>query len=169
MLVNELICLPTRETLDYLSHIFSGCPFDLDLSKCYVVLNISEEQMETEPDNVYKATAGNMNVWYDTGTEMSSLILPLISPELNARAQELRADAPSAFYGSHYFPHMVVVQDMPPMARHFSSFISSMAHVLATTPDSPLFFDAELVMSKNYYAVPQADFYASMLANHYRN
>jgi len=169
MLVNELICLPDQETLDYLSRVFSACPFDLDLSKSYVVLNISEEPMEAEPDNVYRAEPGNMGIWYDTGTQMSSLILPLISPGLNDRVAALRTESPSAFYGEHYFPHMVIIHDTPPMARHFSSFVSSVAHVLATTPEAPLFFDAELVMSKTYHAVPQADFYASMLANHYRN
>jgi hypothetical protein len=92
----------------------------------------------------------------------------LVSPTLNDRVAELREEAPNVFYGEHYFPHMIVVQDMPPMARHYSNFIASVAHILATLENAPLFFNAELQIEREFQAIPQADFYSSMLANHYR-
>lgn len=168
MLFNELICLPTDETMAHLSRVFSACPFDLNLRTLYVVLAQSERPLKADPSRVYEAKAGTMNVWYDTAVQLSSLILPLESGSMNERATEARGGEPSTFYGDHYFPHMIVVQDMPPLARHYSTFIASISHVLATS-EYPLFFDAELVVQRDYHAIPQADYYAAMLANHYRN
>lgn len=168
MLFNELICLPTDETLDHLSRVFSACPFDLDLKKLYVVLDQSERPLKPDTSRVYEAKAGTLNLWYDTAVQMSSLILPLESEAMRERAMELRDGKGSTFYGDHYFPHMVILQDAPPMSRHYRTFISSVSTTLATS-DYPLYFDAELVVQRDYHAIPQADFYAAMLANHYRN
>lgn len=165
MILNELLCLPSPETLLHMSQIFSACPFDLDLSKAYLSLNISEEEMTPLPENVYKAQAGSLNVWYDQSTGYSSLILTIVSPAINERVAEVREEAPNFFYGEHYFPHMVLVPDFPPSTRRYSGFISSVGNSLATMP-APLFFDAELVRTHEFHAVPQADFYASMVANH---
>jgi hypothetical protein len=164
MLINELLVIPTQETLRMMSAIFSACPFDLFLDRAYVVLNMSEEHMEPEPDLLYSAQAGTLNLWYDTATQMTSLILPLVSPSLNERVVAVREKAPSAFYGEHYFPHMVLAEDFPPVARRYAGFLASVGNSLAALTE-PLFFDAELVIQKDYRAVPQADFYASMLAN----
>lgn len=168
MLVNEMLCLPTPDTLTQLSFVFSACPFDIDLHKAYVTMNISTHEMKTDDNALYKAQAGNLGVFYDTATQRSSLLLPIVSPALNDRVAQIRQKAPNVFYGEHYFPHLMLVEDFPPISRRYSGFLASVGNSLATLM-APLFFDAELVMSKEYHAVPQADYYASMLANHERN
>jgi hypothetical protein len=165
MVLNELLALPTPETLLHISQIFSACPFDIDLKKAYVSLNISEFDMIPLPDNVYKAQAGGLNVFYDQSTGYSSLILSIVSPAINDRVAEVRKTAKNFFYGDHYFPFVELVADFPPITRRYSGFISSVGNSLATMP-VPLFFDAELVRTHEYHAVPHADYYASQIANH---
>lgn len=165
MVLNELLVLPAPETLLYLTQVFSGCPFDIDLQKVFVSLNISEHEMTPEPQNVYSAQAGSMNVWFDQSTGYSSLILTLASAALNERVGAVREQAPNFFYGEHYFAHMIMVADFPPVTRRYSGFISSISESLAMSP-TPLFFDAELVRTQEFHAVPQADFYSAQVANH---
>lgn len=165
MVLNELLALPAPETMLYLSQVFSGCPFDIDLKKAFLSLNISEQKMTPEPQNIYRAQAGNLGVWFDQSSGYSSLILTLVSPALQDRVTQLREQAPNFFYGEHYFPHVVMVADFPPITRRYSGFISSISESLAMSP-TPLFFDAELVRTQEFHAVPQADFYASQIANH---
>lgn len=171
MVVNQLLVLPTEETLYYLSKVFSACPFDLDLQKCYVEINSSVEEMVPDPHRLYKAECGTMNVFFDSATMESSLLLPLKSPSLVDRCVEVRADAPSAFYGSdetaeqYYFPYMVVKRSMSPLVRHYRSFVNSISNVLATTPEYPLLFEGEFVVSTDFDNIPDYDYYASQLAN----
>lgn len=166
MLVNQLLVLPTPETIEYLSKVFGACPFAVDLSKAFVEVNSSQTQMVPDTSRVYKATAGTMQVFYDQSTEQSSLQLPLVSEPLFDRCEELRQEAPSAFYGEHYFPHLVLVRGMPPLARSYRSFIASVATTLATDPNQCLLFDAELVVSTDFHAAPDMDYYGSQIANH---
>ena len=167
MQVNELVVLPTQETLEYLAYTMSACPFDMNLQDTYVTLNMSQEPMEPDPSRVYKATAGSLGIWYDQATGYSSLILPLYSESMIERVAELRADAPSAFYGDHWFAFMVLVPDFPPQARRYVAFINSISDSLAMAQEAPLFFDAELVRSTEVHAVPFADYYAAQIARHY--
>lgn len=165
MLVHQLLVLPMPETIEYLSKVMSACPFSLDLTKAFVELNSSKTPMVPDTNRVYTARAGTMQVFYDGATQQSSLLLPLQSPALLARTTDLRRDAPSAFYGDHYFPHLVLARGMPPMARAYRSFIASVSTTLATDPDQVLMFDAELVVSNDFHSVPDADFYESQVAN----
>src|SRR5271163_4427459 len=130
MQVNQLIVLPDTATLNYLREIFSGCPFDLDLSEAYCEVNSSQGEMVPDGSRAYVASAGSMNVWYDSSTQSTSLILPLISPPLMERCQELRRAAPSVFYGDHYIPFLAVKRHMPPMDRAYRGFINSVSDVL---------------------------------------
>jgi hypothetical protein len=168
MLCNELIVLPSDETLQYLSATFSGCPFDLNLQESYVSLNISRDEMKADDERVYKAVAGTLGVFYDSADGYSSLILPLVSPALTERVEELRQEAPNMFYGPHYFPHMVIIRDMPPLTRKYSGFLNSVSTSLATAQNAPLLFEAELVRQQDFKGVPMSDYYASQLSNHYR-
>jgi hypothetical protein len=167
MQVNELLVIPTQETLEYLATTMSGCPFDLDLTKTFVTLNISQQEMTPEPERVYKATAGSLGVWYDQSTGYSSLILPLLSESMLERVAEVRAESPSAFYGDHWFAFMVLVPDFPPQSRRHVGFTNSVSDTLATAQNAPLFFDAELVRTTDVHAVPFADYYAAQIARHY--
>src|SRR5271163_5001474 len=99
MYVNQLIVLPDDQTLNYLRQIFSACPFDIDFHKMSVEVNSATQEMEADTSRVYVAEAMSMNIWYDSATQSTSLLLPLRSPALEARCVELRASAPSEFYG----------------------------------------------------------------------
>lgn len=168
MIITELLVLPDEETIKYLSMVMSGCPFDLDLQKMHVVLNHveadAEPQMKAESENVYVAKAGTLDIWYDTGTQSASLILPLNSPAMMGRVREVRDRCGSAFYGEHFVPHMIMKEHMPALSRHYRRFIRSISTTLATS-ETPLVYEAELLRTTEYQAVPQADFYASYLAN----
>jgi len=167
MQVNELLVIPSQETLEYLATTMSACPFDLNLTKTFVTLNLSQAEMTPDPDRVYKATAGSLGVWYDQSTGYSSLILPLLSESMIERVAEVRADAPSAFYGDHWFAFMVLVPDFPPLSRRFTGFLNSVSDSLAMAQNAPLFFDAELVRTTEVHAVPFADYYSAQIARHY--
>lgn len=167
MLVHQLVVLPTPETVDYLGKVFSACPFQMDLSKAYVEINSSQTAMVPDTNRIYTARAGNLQVFYDGSTQQTSLLLPLNSNALHERATEVRESAPSAFYGEHYFPNLMLVRGMPPLARSYRSFIASVATSLATDPNEVLTFDAELVMSNEFKSIPDADYYESQLANNF--
>jgi len=163
MQVNQLIVLPDEGTLNYLRQIFSACPFDLDLSKAYVEVNSSQGQMEADDRRTYVASGGSMNVWYDSSTQSSSLLLPLESKALTERCMELRQTAPSIFYGSHYIPFLVVKRKMPPMRRKYRDFINSVSDVLYANR-MPLVFEAEFLLPQSFEYVPDTDFYVSQIA-----
>lgn len=168
MLVNQLVVLPTESTLDYFSKVLGGCPFNIDLTLMHVVINSSESPMAPNTDLIYTARAGTLGVFYDSATGESSLILPLDSHALQARRAELQSVAPDAFGQGIYYPHLVLVRGMPPLARSYRSFIASVGNTLAAGSDGPLLFDAETSMSKELRYVPDADFYATMRANDHR-
>lgn len=165
MQVNQLIVLPDTGTLNYLRELFSACPFDLDLSKAYVELNSSLGEMEADDSRVYVAEAGSMNIWYDSSTQSTSLILPLQSAELTTRCMSLRETAPSLFYGDYYMPFLVVQRGMPAMRRKYRTFINSVSDVLFANR-MPLVFDSEFLLPQNFEYVPYTDYYVSQLANH---
>jgi len=172
MIVNQMFVLPTEDTLYYLSQIFSGCPFDIDLSLMHVEVNSSVQEMTPDPLLLYKATAGTMEVFFDTATMETSLLLPLESRSLVERCAELRQTAPSAFYSNstmgedYYFPFMVVKRNMPPRSRHYRSFINSLSNTLATTSDYPLLFEGEFIVTSDFSNVPDYDYYSSQVGNH---
>lgn len=161
MLVHQLVVIPRPETLEYLSNVFDGCPFDLDLNSMYVEINSSARPMVAEPENVYIAYAGSMDRFFDTGTGETSLLLPLSSEGLLHRCREVREYAPSAFYGEQYFPYMVVKRAMPPLKRHRRGLLISYIEQLHAHQE-PLLFDAEIVYPKEYSTVPDMDYYVQM-------
>jgi hypothetical protein len=164
MQVNQLIVLPDAGTLNYLREIFSGCPFDIDLSKAYVEVNSSLGEMQADDSRVYTAAAGSMNVWYDSSTQATSLLLPLQSPTLTDRCMEIRETAPSLFYGEYYMPFVVLQRNIPPMRRAYRSFINAVSDVLFANR-LPLVFESEFLLPKNFEYVPYTDYYVSQLAN----
>lgn len=163
MHVNQLIVLPDDETLNYLRQIFSGCPFDIDFHKMYVELNSSTQEMVADISRTYVAESMSMDVWYDSATQSTSLLLPLNSPTLVARCHELRASAPSEFYGAHYFPFLVLKRYMPPMYRQYRAFINSISDTLFAN-QTPLVFGSEFLLPQSFEYVPDVDFYKSQIA-----
>jgi hypothetical protein len=104
-----------------------------------------------------------MKEYFDSASQSSWLLLPLDCPALIKRAQDLRLEgAPSAFYGDHYFPFMVVKPHMPPRYQSLRTFVNSVSNTLAMTEDHPLLFEGEFVVASEFHAVPHADYYATM-------
>jgi hypothetical protein len=164
MVFNELLVLPTPETIRMLSTIMSASPLEIRLDQAYVSLNISEDSMTPKTGNVYTAQAGNLGVWFDQSSGLSSLIMPLQSPQMAERVLELREEAPNAFYGGRWIGFMVLIRDCPPMNRRKSGFVNSISNTLAWG-DSALTFDAEMVRPIEVHAPPFQDFYSSNVAN----
>ncbi len=165
-LIHQLICLPTPDTLDYLKTVFDACPFEINWSETYVEINSSLEVQEADVERSYVGYAGTMDKFYDSSTGSSSLIIPLNSPDLAARAFELReGGAPSAFYHDMYYPHLVVKPHMPPLRPHRRGLVQSYATILAANQE-PLVFDSELVWPREFYQIPGLDYYTTMNTLH---
>lgn len=170
MLVNRLLVFPTQNTLDYFSRILSGCPFDLDLNQMYVEVNSSVNEMIPDSNIIYEASAGTLNTYYDTATNESSLILPLISPSLTERCKQVRSYAPTAFYydkennKEYYFPFLVVKEIAPPKSISYRGFLASISTTLAGN-HYPLLFSNEYIVTSEFDQIPHQDYYNSMLAN----
>lgn len=164
MVLNELLVLPTPDTVRMLSTIMSGSPIEIRLDQAYVSLNLSEKSMTPKTNNVYEARPGNLGVWYDQSTGLSSLILPLQSSQMAERVIELREEAPNTFYGDRWVGFMVLIRDCPPMSRRKTGFVNSISNTLAWGTQ-PLTFDAEMVRTFEVHAPPFADFYAANISN----
>jgi hypothetical protein len=164
MLIYQLVALPTPDTLEYLSNVFSGSPIDLDLQSFYVEINSSTEIMEADESRIYKAEALSMDRFYDSATQETSLLLPLHSPQLLERCREVREHAPSAFYGEHYFPYLCIKRNMPTMKAHRRGIINSWADTLYAN-HFPLMFDAEVVLHKEYNEAPDLDYYTTRVVD----
>jgi hypothetical protein len=162
MLVHQLVVIPTEETIEYLSNVFDGCSWDLDLRSVYVEINTSAETMKADTDRLYTAYAQTLDRFYDTATGETSLLLPLVCEGLVERARELRQKAPSAFYGDYYFPYLVVKRAMPTLKRHRRGLLQSYSEQLYSH-QQPLFFDAEIVIPKDYDTIPDLDFYTTQV------
>lgn len=165
MVLNELLVLPTPETVRMLSTIMSASPLEIRLDKAYVSLNISENSMTPDPSRIYEAQPGGLGIWYDQSTGYSSLIMPLKSGQMAERVLSLRDEAPNFFYDQHWFGFMVLVSDCPTPNRRKAAFINSISNTLAWDPN-PMTFDAEMVRPLEVHAPPFADYYASQIANH---
>jgi hypothetical protein len=165
MVLNELLVLPTPETIRMLSTIMSASPLEIRLDQAYVSLNISEASMTPDTSRVYEAKPGGLGVFYDQSTGLSSLILPFVSGTMAERVLEVREEAPNFFYGQHWFGFMVLIRDCPPMNRRKSGFVNSISNTLAWG-DKSLSFDAEMVRATEFSAPPFADYYSSQIANH---
>jgi hypothetical protein len=113
---------------------------------------------------VYEAQAGNLGVWFDQSTGLSSLIMPLQSPQMAERVSQLREEAPNMFYGDRWIGFMVLIKDCPPMNRRKSGFVNSISNTLAWGT-SKMTFDAEMVRATEVHAPPFADFYAANISN----
>lgn len=165
MNVNQLFVLPAQETLDFFSAQFSGCPFDLDLSKMYLEVNSSLFDMEPLPEEVYIADMGAMDIYFDQSTMSSSLLLPVYSKSLTDRCAELRENAPTTFYGEDYFPFLVVKQNVNTLSRSTRRFIRSLSDTMVNLTDHRLLFEGEFVLQNDYATVPWLDYYNQQRAN----
>ncbi len=163
MIFNQLNLLPTQETLDYLSSIMSGSPIDLDLSAYKVELMTSLEPIAPMPERIYDATAYSVKVWYDAYLQRSSLILSLVSSDLQRRAMELNEQGVVREFHNYYNPHLVLKPDYPPLSRNFKNFVTQTANVLCAN-ERPLQFTSEWVAQIELLAPPDFEYNEAMAA-----
>lgn len=160
---NRLSARPTDETLEYLSNVMSGAPIDIDLSSFTVEIMTTKDKIVACPGNVYNAYATALKPWYDAYVERSSLLLSLSSEDLAMRCLELhRQGVERAFYDG-YFPFMTVREGMPPLSRHFRTFILSTANTLCKN-ERPLQFGEEFVEQVDIIRPLNYEYYQAQLA-----
>lgn len=152
MIAYQLFTLPTRQTLDYFKRLFTTCPFDIDWEMTYVELNMSVTPgMENNFEAHFSAVAGNPNPkasnkgfarLYDPAMEMTNLYLPLTSPDMEARAEELR-EAFKPLFHPKPFIYMVVKQGFHNRVE-FNNFVNSISDMIINY-QTPLEFEGEFV------------------------
>lgn len=142
---NQLFVIPTEETKDYLSAVFAGSPLDLDLSSFRVEIITTLDDVVADPNNIYSAIPSSLKVWYDTYLMKSSLILSLVSEDLDARAYELAEQGILREFYDFYNPHLTIVPYMPALSRHYKRFVIQSANALIGKEDLVLKFGSEYV------------------------
>lgn len=163
MLVNRLYVTPTEETMGYLSAVMAGAPIDLDLSSFKVEIIATEDALEIDPDRVYVAQAINVNVFYDSYLQRSSLIATLVSGDLQDRARELNREGVVRAFYDWYVPYLAIKRNAPPLSRHFRSFKTTLANALCQS-ERPLSFTGEMVEREDVMAFPDFDYINAMAA-----
>ena len=141
MLINQVVCFPTKETLDYLNSVFSNCPFDYNFDECRVILNESLGPAELRPNATYSARCGTLRYCYSDYLQSTSLILPLISDSLLARQTELRV-ADGSIYHPYPLAFLPLINMMPPLRNNYRTFIASVSDIFAAN-EQLLSFTAE--------------------------
>ena len=163
MLVNRLYVVPTEETLGYLSAVMAGAPIDLDLTDFKVEITSTEDALEIDPSRTYTAQAINVNVFYDSYLQQSSLIATLVSSDLQDRAKELNQEGVVRAFYDWYIPYLVVRRSVPPLSRHFRTWRVSLANALCQN-ERPLHFTGEHVVQEELVAYPDFDYIQAMAA-----
>lgn len=163
MIYNQLLVLPTPDTLTYLSNLMSGSALDFDLSKYYVELMLSEDQMTAQPDRIYSALTLNVRVWYDPHTQLSSLILTLDSAEMAQRCIELHEKGVVRSFYNYFNPHIMMKQGMPPLSHHYKTAILQIKNALGSN-SRPLYFGREFLTQIDLQSPPQYEYNEAMAA-----
>ncbi len=162
MIFHQLNVLPTEETLDYLSAVMSGAPLDLDLQAYKLEVITTLDPVIACPENIYTAKALHVKVWYDAYLERSSLILSLLSSDLQKRCMQLNELGVVREFRDYYNPHLTLRPDMPPLSRHYRTFVVQTADALVGGQD--LEFTGEYVTQVDLLAPPDNEYNLAMIA-----
>lgn len=163
MVYNQLIVIPTPETMEYLSSVMAGSPLDLDLRMFKVEVMLTQDEMEPEPDRIYQAKATSLKIWYDSFIGASSLILSMVSPDLERRCVELHEQGVLREFYNYYNPHMKIVPYMPALSHHYKTFVNAVANALCSN-ERPLEFTSEFVTQISLIAPPDFEYNQAMLS-----
>lgn len=156
-MIYKLYALPTLQTVEYLDSVFQGSPIPIDPQIFGVELGSSRTEVGPYPDAVYRAMPALMDVWYDTATQRSFWILPLIpSPEMVDRHDQV-GDA-----WNRQFVPFVRVAEVQNMRRRNVAWLRSIATGLASTKPI-LTFTNEFVAVDDSIMPAQNDFYEDYL------
>jgi hypothetical protein len=163
MIVNRLYVSPTEDTLSYLSAVMAGAPIDIDPTSFKVEVISTEDALEIDPERVYVAQAINVNVFYDSYVQRSSLIATLVSGDLQERARELNQEGVVRAFYDWYIPYLVIKRGTPPLSRHFRTWKVSLANAICQS-ERPLQFTGEYVEQEDLLSYPDFDYISSMAA-----
>lgn len=156
-ILNKLIVFPTKETLDSLKTVFTSAPFLVHWDRICLILASSRDPIKVNPKGYYKALTGSMNIWYETLSGKSNLLLPIIpSPEMVDRHNEV-GDA----WSRNFVPYVNVLED-PIIRRERKAFINSVASSLVDMP-MVLAFHNEIVVESTSIVPDQMDFYEDVV------
>ena len=164
MICNRLYVKPTAATLSYLSSVMAGAPLDIDLSELKVEIIATQDALEIDPTREYSAQSINVNVFYDSYLQQSSLICTLVSEDLQERAKELNREGVVRDFYDWYVPYLVFKRDMPPLSRNYRTFRVSLANALCQN-ERPLHFTGEYVVQEDVRAYPDYEFIQAMAAD----
>ena len=163
---NRLFVVPTDETLSYLSSVMSGCPIDLNIDAFRVEIITTQDALEIDPSRVYRSQAINVNVFYDSYLQRSSLIATLVSSDLQARAKELNLEgvARPENFPQFFVPHFTIRPDMPALSRNIRIWKVAIANALCQN-ERYLDWTGEYVSTETLLAVPDPDYQEAMAAD----
>lgn len=161
MLLHYVNVLPSEETLNYLSNVFSMSSLPFDLDELSLELNVSTEMPQSlDPLAFYTATPTLLDKIYDPQSDSTSLVLFFMSEALTDRCMQLREQAPNPFH-DHYYPHIKLLKNLPPLRRYLVAQMNSYSDTFAK--DQFTFsFGAEYVDSYTTMRAPDLALYEYM-------
>lgn len=161
---NRLFVVPDEATKAYFTSLMSECPIDLDIDQFRVEITTTEDALEIDPSRVYASQAVNVNIFYDSYIQRSSMICTLVSSDLQQRAIELNQEGVLRAEGfpEFFVPHFTIRPDMPPLSQHIRTWRVAMANALCQT-DRPLCWTGEYVEQETLLAVPNMDYQMAMI------
>lgn len=163
MLVNQLYCVPTPDTLAFMAAIMGAGALDVYPESWVVNIMTTLDPLEPNQNNVYSATASSVRVYYDSALQRSSLIMSLESPDLQQRCLELNSQGVVREFYDHYSPFMRIRPDMPSLSRHYKRYVVQVANAMCQ-PDRVLEFSNEFVTTENLATMPDMDYMQAMYA-----
>ena len=152
--MNKVFLLPTNSTIDALKDIMATSPVHIDWDSLGVEIGTSMGSVTADEDVEYRALTGEVNVWYETATGRSSLLLTLIpSPEMVERHNQIG----DAWDRPDFFPFINLHSD-PVLRRNRRAFFNSVSSRFVDLPIM-LTFHNEIVVPSDALVPAQADFY----------
>jgi len=153
--LKKLVLLPDNSSIDALRDVFSASPIQINWDTLCVEIASSIGNIVADQFAEYRALTGEMNVWYESATNRSNLLLTLIpSPEMVSRHEAIG----DAWGRPLFFPFINIAHD-PLLRRNRRSFINSVSTRLVEIPIM-LTFSNETVISDLATVPSQADFYS---------
>ena len=125
---NALYLSPSERTMRELKTRMQASPLHFDFSKFRVVVFTTQHPIRVDPSwesLLFRARPDTLEYPYNTETQSSMLVMPLISDDL----QELHAQL-CAYYNepvNPFQPEMVMIPHMPPLKSTYRNFVNSIS------------------------------------------
>ena len=127
---NHVITFPSEESVQQLTDIMGGCPFDYQSpSTWHVTVQVLKGQIDRSvlnTNNFFQANGVSVDHWYDTEVQRTNLVIVFVSPQLLQRHQEIERHSRHSSEYPVYVPHMTLVYGSPPLSPAVRAFVHSM-------------------------------------------